>query len=267
MPAPDVITPAQLARRIGLPDAPVILDLRLPEDAARDPRRLPAALARRHLDIPAWAPGLAGREAVVLCQVGRKISQGAAAWLRVLGVRAEALEGGFAAWAAAGLPLLAAGAPARGTTWVTRHRPKVDRIACPWLIRRFLDPEAVFLFVAPAEVAAVADRFGATAFDTEDAPWTHQGEGCTFDHMLAGFGLAGHAPLDRLARIVRGADTAQPGLEPEAAGLLAISLGLSRMHREDLAQLDAAMPVYDALFRWCRDATGETHDWVAGRAA
>jgi len=120
----------------------------------------------------------------------------------------------------------------------------------------------VFLFVAPSEVAAVADRFGASPFDIEGVFWSHRGELCTFDVMVEEFGLASE-PLARLATIVRGADTARPDLAPEAAGLLAASLGLSRMYRQDLAQLDAAMSLYDAFYRWARDATAETHNWPA----
>jgi hypothetical protein len=146
------------------------------------------------------------------------------------------------------------------TLWVTRARPKIDRIACPWLIRRFVDAAAVFLFVAPSEVAAVADRFGATPFDIEGVAWSHRGPLCTFDVMLEEFGLATE-PLRRLALIVRAADTARLELAPQAAGLLAASLGLSRMYRDDLVQLNAAMELYDAFFRWCRDAVEETHNW------
>ena len=146
------------------------------------------------------------------------------------------------------------------TVWVTRTRPKVDRIACPWLIRRFVDPNAVFLFVLPPEVTAVAERFNATPFDIDDVFWSHRGDACTFDTMIEEFGLK-TAPLLQLAKIVRGADTAQPDLTPQSAGLLAASLGYSRMYREDLPQLEAAMGFYDAMYRWCRDATAETHNW------
>jgi hypothetical protein len=152
--------------------------------------------------------------------------------------------------------------PQGRTIWVTRARPKIARIACPWLIRRFVDPGAVFLFVAPSEVLAVAERFGATPFDIEGVFWSHRGDLCTFDVMVEEFGLRSD-PLLRLAAIVRGADTARLDLAPEAAGLLAVSLGLSRMYREDLAQLDAAMGLYDAYYRWARDATIETHNWPA----
>jgi rhodanese-related sulfurtransferase len=262
---PNSITCQQLARRIGLPDAPVLIDVRTEEDAAADPRLLPASLRRDHRDVATWAPTFRGKAAVVICQKGLKLSEGAAAWLRHEGAQAEVLEGGFVAWAEAGLPLVAARhVPPRDaqgrTLWVTRARPKVDRIACPWLIRRFVDPDAVFLFVAASQVQAVAERFGATPFDIDDVFWSHRGETCTFDTMLAEFGLSTPA-LDRLATIVRGADTARLDLAPQCAGLLAASLGLSRLHRDDLAQLDGGMALYDAFHLWCRDATEEVHNW------
>ncbi len=271
MPAPDEITVAQLARRIGLPDAPTLLDVRTPEDAAADPRRLPASEGRDWRQVAEWAADYRGQQVVVACQKGLKLSQGVAAWLRHAGVAAETLEGGFLGWRDAGQPLLLPDhlppRDARGRTlWVTRHRPKVDRIACPWLIRRFVDRGAVFLYVAPAEVAEVAQRFGATPFDIEGCAWSHRGPLCTFDVMLAAWGLRTPA-LERLALIVRGADTAELGLAPEAAGLLAASLGLSRMYRDDLAQLEAGMALYDAFYRWCRDATAEAHNWPAGKTA
>lgn len=267
MPGPDTITVAQLTRLIGLPDAPVLLDVRMGEDFAADPRSLPGALRRDWQTASVWGAEYAGRTVTVICHRGLKLSQGVAAWLRHAGARAEALEGGFEAWAAAGGALVRPGrVPPRDaqgrTVWVTRVRPKVDRIACPWLIRRFVDPGAVFLFVAPSEVPAVADRFGATPFDVDDVFWSHRGPLCTFDVMLDEFGL--HLPaLDRLALIVRGADTGLPDLAPEAAGLLAASLGLSRMFKDDLAQLDAGLALYDAFYRWARDAATETHNWPA----
>jgi len=267
IPAPDTITPAQLTRRIGLPDAPTLLDMRTDEDFAADPRSLPGALRRDWQTASAWGTEYARRAVTVVCRRGLKLSQGVASWLRHAGARAEALEGGFEAWAAVGGALVRPDhvppRDARGrTVWVTRARPKVDRIACPWLIRRFVDPAAVFLFVAPSEVPAVAERFGATPFDVEGVFWSHRGPLCTFDVMLDEFGL--HSPaLDRLALIIRGADTAQPGLAPEAAGLLAASLGLSRIFKDDLAQLEAGLALYDAFYRWARDAVAETHNWPA----
>jgi hypothetical protein len=180
------------------------------------------------------------------------------------------LEGGFAAWQNAKMPLVpAAKLPPRNakgsTLWVTRERPKIDRIACPWLIRRFVDPAAVFLFVAPSEVEAVGDRFTAAPFDIEGVFWSHRGERCTFDVMIEEFGLTA-PPLQRLATIVRAADTARLDLAPEAPGLLAASLGLSRMYSDDLEQLEAGLNLYDAFYRWCRDATAETHNWPTNKA-
>ena len=272
MPNPTSLSVDKLARLIGRPDTPDLIDVRDDEDFAADPRLLPGARRRPYRTATDWAGTYRGRSVVVACQRGGKLSEGAAAWLRHAGAAAEILEGGHAAWVAAGLPLVPeARLPTRDaegrTVWVTRARPKIDRIACPWLIRRFVDPDAVFLFVAPGEVAAVGERFGAAPFDIEGEAvfWSHRGELCTFDVMVEEFGLAALPALARLARIVRGADTARLDLEPEAAGLLAASLGLSRMYRDDLAQLDAGMLLYDAFYRWCRDATDETHNWPAAR--
>jgi rhodanese-related sulfurtransferase len=267
MAAPDTIAAVQLSRLIGLPDAPVLLDVRTEQDLAADPRLVPTSVLRHHASAPEWAAEFTGRSVVVICQRGLKLSQGVAAWLRHVGAKAEVLEGGFEGWVAAkGLLLrpnhLPESDPQGRTVWVTRSRPKIDRIACPWLICRFVDPRAVFLFVAPSEVRAVAERFSATPFDIEDVFWSHRGEGCTFDTMVEEFGLQSEA-LSRLAMIVRGADTDRPDLTPQSAGLLAASLGLSRMYRDDLAQLDAAMALYDAFYRWSRDAVAETHNWPA----
>ncbi|PZO02734.1 MAG: sulfurtransferase [Hyphomicrobiales bacterium] len=264
------ISTAQLSRLVGLPDAPVIIDVRIPDDVAADPRILPNADHRAHEDVADWAGAYAGRRVVVSCQRGLKLSEGVAAWLRHQGIAAENLAGGFEAWRDAGnLLLRSEKLPPRDasgrTVWVTRTRPKIDRIACPWLIRRFVDREAVFLFVSPSEVAPVADRFGATPFDIDGVFWSHRGERCTFDVMVEEFGLAGPA-LDRLAGIVRAADTGALDGAPQAAGLLAASLGLSRMFRDDLEQLNAGMLLYDAFYRWCRDASEETHNWPAGPA-
>jgi len=264
------ITVDKLARLIGTPKCPAIIDVRSEEDFAADPRLIPGSLRRRHAAVPDWANEFKGRSAVVTCQRGLKLSQGAAAWLRHNGVPADSLDGGLEAWIAAGLPLVPqAKLPPRDTAgrtvWVTRERPKIDRIACPWLIRRFVDPAAVFLFVAPAEVIAVGERFTATPFDIEGVFWSHRGERCTFDVMVEEFALSTE-PLLRLATIVRGADTARPDLAPQAPGLLAVSLGLSRLYADDLEQLDAGMVLYDALYRWCRDATEETHNWPTNKA-
>lgn len=262
MPALNEMSPNQLSRLIGLPDAPLIMDMCLPEDFAQAPRLIPGSLRWAHTDLAALLPLIGENRVVVVCQKGLKISQGAAAILRGHGIAAEYLGGGALGWADAGLPMIPAAAipaPGHGTLWVTRHRPKVERIACPWLIRRFVDRDARFLFVAPDQVTAVAERFNATAFDAAGAPFAHGPGTCTFDALLAAFALE-TPPLLHLATIIRGADLNQPDLAPECAGLLAASLGLSRMHKDDNAQLDAGLLLYDALYRWARDARDETHD-------
>lgn len=269
MPAPNAITFDKLTRIVGTPRAPLLLDVRSEQDFAADPRLLPGATRVDDQTLVALAPQLGGQPSITVCQAGHRRSQGAAAWLRAEGCPSEYLEGGFGAWRAAGLPLIdPAKLPARDaqdrTVWVTRSRPKIDRIACPWLIRRFLDPRAVILFVAPAEVVGVAEHYNAAPFDIEDGFWSHRGALCTFDVMLTEFGLSIPA-LNRLATIVRGADTARLELAPEAAGLLAASLGLSRIYSDDLEQLEAGMLLYDAFYRWARDATDEPHDWPPNR--
>jgi rhodanese-related sulfurtransferase len=259
------ISPDKLSRLIGTAKAPALVDVRTDDEFAADPRLIPGSVRRSHLHIDNWGPSLSGRSVVVICSKGQKLSEGTAAMLRHGGIAAETLQGGKLAWNEASLPTIAAGRiperDAQGrSVWVTRSRPKIDRIACPWLIRRFVDPNAVFLFVASAEVSSVAEGFGATPFDVEHVFWSHRGELCTFDVMLKEFGLSTPA-LERLAVMVRAADTDRLDLSPEAPGLLAASLGLSRMYDDDLEQLGAGILVYDAFYRWCRDATRETHNW------
>jgi rhodanese-related sulfurtransferase len=263
MPSYGQITPAQLMRLIGTPEAPVLFDVRLAEDFAALPRVVPTSQVIEHGRIDALT--LPPARAVVVCTKGLKLSEGAAAVLRTKGWQAEVLEGGSLAWEDAKLPMVPLAAlPAPGAMWVTRHRPKIDRIACPWLIRRFIDPAARFLFVAPEEVPAVAERFNAIPFDIEGVPFSHRDQNCTFDALLDDFALHSEA-MDRLALVVRAADTDRHDLSPQAAGLLALSVGLSRMYRDDLAQLEAGMALYDALYRWARDGHEEGHDWPAGR--
>jgi rhodanese-related sulfurtransferase len=263
MPSPTEISVAQLSRLIGLPGAPMLIDVRPCDDGGTGRGLLPTARQMKSETVAVWAQNFSGQRVVVYCRDGGDVSQGTAAWLRQAGIDAQTLEGGFYAWREADQPLLCTDRlPKRDeagrTTWVTRARPKIIRIACPWLIRRFVDPTAVFLYVAPSEVTAVAERFKATPFDSGDGYWNDRGDACTFDVMLEAFNLNTKA-LSRLAAIVRGADTGLPDLTPQSGGLLAISLGYSRMFRDDIAQLDATLAVYDALHRWCRDGTEETH--------
>src|SRR5438105_8655793 len=136
--------------------------------------------------------------------------------------------------------------------WVTRQRPQVDRIACPWLIKRFVDPDALFLYVAADQVLAVAEREGATPYDIPGAELGHRGDACSFDAILRTYDLDRDPALAHLARIVRGADTSAHDLTPESRGLLAIAQGFSLAYDDDHEQLAAELPVYDALYAWCR---------------
>ena len=144
--------------------------------------------------------------------------------------------------------------------WITRERPKIDRIACPWLIARFIDKEPEFLYVPSGAVIAQAKATGAIPYDVPGVELGHDGPLCSFDAFIGKYRLKDKA-LDRLALIVRGADTGHPELCPEAPGLLALSLGLSRVYQDDHEMLKHGLVMYDALYAWCRDAQGETHGW------
>ena len=144
--------------------------------------------------------------------------------------------------------------------WITRERPKIDRIACPWLIKRFIDAEAEILYVPTTEVLAVAERQGAIPFDVPGVELTHRGPLCSFDAFLDKYKLADPA-LVRLATIVRAADTDTLDTSPQAPGLLAITLGLAANMPNDQELLGMGLVVYDALYRWCGSLTGEHHGW------
>ncbi len=142
--------------------------------------------------------------------------------------------------------------------WVTRERPKIDRIACPWLIQRFIDRDAEFLYVPASEVLKVARETGATPYDVPGVEMTHVGELCSFDAFLARHALDDPA-LQQLATIVRGADTARLDLAPQSAGLYAMSLGLSQVFSDDHEMLRHGMVMYDALYAWCMTCQARTH--------
>ena len=151
------------------------------------------------------------------------------------------------------------------STWVTRERPKIDRIACPWLIRRFIDPRAEFFYVPAAKVVAFAKDITGTPYDIEGVEFAHEGERCSFDTLLRIFGIQDRA-LDQLATIVRGADTSRHDLAPQCGGLFAISLGLSANFPNDHEMLAHGLVMYDALYVWCRSLQHETHNWPAKAA-
>jgi hypothetical protein len=148
--------------------------------------------------------------------------------------------------------------------WVTRERPVIDRIACPWLIARFIDAEPEFLYVPPDRVVPVAGETGAIPYDIPGVEMTHVGEKCSFDAFLAKYGLEENPALRHLAVIVRGADTQRPDLTPQSAGLLAISQGLKAIISDDQELLRVGMIMYDALYAWCSRLQEETHSWPPG---
>ena len=247
------------------------IDVRRREAFDASPRVIAGATWRDHRDAAAWGSALpADLDLVVYCAHGHAVSQAATALLHAAGRRGRYVAGGFAAYVAAGgttvlrgvVPAAADGGPSR---WVTRERPKVDRIGCPWLLRRFVDPQARIFYVAPDQVQEAARELAAVPFDIDGVEFSHRGELCSFDTFLDRFGLE-DAALRHVARIVRGADTARLDLEPQAAGLLAMALGLSAVYENDHAALAAGMAFYDGLYGWARFARGETHNWPAAPA-
>ncbi|MDO8283392.1 MAG: chromate resistance protein [Rhodoferax sp.] len=276
------VSPEAFNARFGRADTPLVLDVRRQPRFDESPRLLAGAQRCAPEDVAAFAASHAPREIFVYCVYGHNVSEEAAATLQAAGWQAHTVAGGITggqdgvddpqaiaqrrAWPALSFAKRAdwgvtGEQPSR---WITRERPKIDRIACPWLIRRFIDPRAAFFYVPTSQVLAQAKTLGAVAYDIPGASVSHVGELCSFDALLLGFDLA-DAALNLLATIVRGADTDCLSLSSQSAGLLAFSLGLSRLHaQDDHAMLAAAMPLYDALYAWCRDrvaAQDEPHNW------
>jgi hypothetical protein len=177
--------------------------------------------------------------------------------LRSIGIEASYLEHGIEGWRTAG-GAMAVKPVGAATCWVTRERPKIDRIACPWLVRRFIDPAAHFLYVPAAEVRETACRERAQPYDIPEVELGHVGEACSFDAFVARFNLGVYPGLAQLATVVRGADTGRLDVAAESAGLLAVSLGLARLYEDDHELLRHGMVVYDALYRWCLATQPET---------
>jgi rhodanese-related sulfurtransferase len=270
------ISPRELYARIGTADAPLIFDVCKCEDYDQLPRLIPGARWRDHKLAADWMNEIPrGSQVVLSCVKGLKVSQSAAAELRLRGVNAAILEGGSIGWVNAGYPTIKkAGVlggignrDAHASRWVTRIQPKIDRIACPWLIARFLDPAARFFYVASDQVINAAAELDAVPYDIDGVEITHRGPTCSFDTLISHFDI--HDPaLNRVALIVRGADTGRMDLAPEAAGLLAISLGNSRMAgADDHVAVERGLAVYDALYTWARFASGETHNWPSTKPA
>jgi len=256
------ISASGLRALIGHETPPIVIDVRRNERWQEASDLIDGALRRDPAQIEQWKKTLpAGAEVVVYCVHGHEVSQNVATALRAVlpTLGAKFLEGGIEHWRAEGGALRAKPKGA-STRWVTRERPKIDRIACPWLVKRFIDPDAEFLYVPTPDVKKVASEREAVPYDVPDVEFSHDGELCSFDTFIWRFRLRDPA-LDDLATIVRGADTGKLGLAPQAAGLLAVSLGLSLVFTNDHEMLKHGMTMYDALYRWCKEGKSETHTW------
>lgn len=247
---------AHLSTSIGMAARPYLLDVRMAEDFDADPVMIPGARRRDPETIDRWLYELPrGCPIVVYCVKGLHVGKGAAARIQAAGYDVRYLDRGMNGWKAAGLPTVRSlglcGLASSPSRWVTRARPKIDRIACPWFILRFVDPDAHILYAPTAEVTTVAAASRAEPFDTDGARFGHVGERCSFDAFVEIFGIDDPA-LNALAQIVRGADTSCPDLAPESPGLLAVSRGLSALYRDDHEMLRHGLVVYDALYAQCR---------------
>jgi rhodanese-related sulfurtransferase len=245
------ISSSELYARLGTASAPLLLDVRRDEAFNQDGGLIISALRRSPGDVEHWSTDLiSDRPVVAYCVHGHEVSQGVAARLRKAGLDAAYLEGGIAGWKEKGLPTRK-NLGAVEAKWVTREHPKIDRIACPWLISRFVNPLAAFLYVPADQVITVAKQEDATPYDIKDVQFGHVGDHCSFDAIVKAFEIKDPA-LDHLATIVRGADTSRPDLTPQCEGLLAISYGLSANFPDDHEMLKHGMVMYDALYTWCR---------------
>ena len=252
------ITPLELKQRLAAFPPPTLVDVRRQPAFLQDSQVIAGAIRRLPEAVDTWSATVEPwRPVVVYCVRGHEVSQDACAALRTRGLDARYVTGGLESWRVEGNALQPFAAPTR---WVTRARPKIDRIACPWLIRRFIDPSAEFFYVPSVEVRTFAAANGAIAYDIPDVDYSHVGAQCSFDAFIRRHELS-HPALDALANIVRAADTSTLDRSPQAPGLLAASLGLSAMFADDHAMLKWGMLVYDSLYAWCREAQTETHGW------
>jgi rhodanese-related sulfurtransferase len=247
------ISAVQLSADIKGPTPPIVIDVRRRPAFSASREMICGALRRDPEEVGAWSRSLPSASSVVVyCVHGHEVSQKAAAALAAAGVQARYLEGGLEeGWKAIDGPLDSKPADA-STRWVTRERPKIDRIACPWLITRFVDPQAEFFYVPGKDVQQAAKAKEAIPYDVKDVHFGHEGDRCSFDAFIQHYRLTDPA-LHRLATIVRAADTSRPELAPEAPGLLAISTGLSRNFADDHEMLRHGMVMYDALYAWCKE--------------
>jgi rhodanese-related sulfurtransferase len=249
---PLSISAQELYARLGTALAPTLIDVRRDDVFAADNTLIVSAFHRSPDRVSQWAKNLRPSPPVVAyCIHGHEVSQSVASALREAGIQAAYLDGGMDAWKENGLPIRRKVEGTSDHKWITRERPKIDRIACPWLVSRFINPLAEFIYAPATEVLAIAKRVDATPYDIKGVNFGHHGDRCSFDAIIQAYEI--HDPaLDRLATIVRGADTSQPMLAPQCEGLLAISYGLSANFPNDHDMLGHGLVVYDALYAWCR---------------
>ncbi len=264
------ISASELFQRMATAEPLRVFDVRRAAAIEPGSRFLPGSRWRNHLEARDWARDLSPGQLIVLnCMHDHNVSQTATARLREAGYNARALRGGVDGWIAEGLPTVGQSpfcpVAAKPSDWVTRTNPKIDRIACPWLIKRFIDPDASMLFAEPDWVIDIARELGAVSFDTPGADIEHDGDLCSFDTLLREFDLNDPA-LAKLAVIVRGADTDHNELAPEAAGLLAVMLGNALVGSTDHHVMQLGFPVYDALYARLCLASGERHGWQPMKA-
>ncbi|MGE0558298.1 MAG: chromate resistance protein ChrB domain-containing protein [Burkholderiales bacterium] len=255
------ISPKNLLQARSGDAAPLLIDVRREAAFRAAPDMAAGALRRDPATVETWAGELPAAAGIaVYCVHGHEVSRNVALALRDRGLNAQFVEDGLEeGLRAAGGALMAKPAGA-ATRWITRERPKVDRIACPWLISRFIDRNAEFLYVPAAEVRSRAAADNAIPYDIPDVAFSHDGPLCSFDAFIKTYRLTDPALL-QLADIVRGADTGCPEIAPQSAGLAALSLGLSRLIADDHEQLQQGMVMYDALYLWCREGQDERHTW------
>ena len=249
---PLSVSTSELYAHLGTALAPVLVDVRRQDTFDADDRLIIGAVHHSPGEVDRWSSDLPSACTVVAyCSHGGEVSQGVAKTLCAAGIKATYLEGGISGWQEMKLPTRGKLRGRADNRWVTREHPKIDRIACPWLISRFINPSAEFIYVPPDQVTAVAENTGGIPYDIKGAEFGHVGERCSFDAIVRIFDIKDPA-LDRVATVVRGADTSRRDLAPECEGLYAISFGLSANFPDDHEMLRHGLVIYDALYTWCR---------------
>ena len=250
------VSAAELYAHLGTASSPILVDVRGQDAFDADDRQIIGAVHHAPGEVGHWSRELpASRTVVAYGGHGGDVSQGVATTLRAAGVKAAYLEGGISAWQEMKLPTRRKLRGRADNKWVTREHPKIDRIACPWLVSRFINPDAEFIYVPPDQVTGVAEQIGGIPYDIKGAEFGHVGDRCSFDAIVRIFDIKDPA-LDRVATVVRGADTSRRDLAPECEGLYAISFGLSANFPDDHEMLRHGLVIYDALYAWCRKALG-----------